>query len=301
MPRIIEAMLYFFSGFSPRRKRKILFGAWHGKKFSDNPKYLLLHLAKQGKCFDLVWIGNEEVRVQIPDDLPIRFVRKDSWAAKWEMLTAKTVFVTHANTDIGKKNLMRGACRVYLGHGLAIKHMGAPDNPLKNPIINTIRKAVRNVFSFRYYSASSKAHHIKLLKEYAISNATGENIRHWGQPRIDYLIENSTPSARTKLREQYFEKYDVPTEGKIITYLPTFRDKGVPAFSFCELDAKQHELLDKVISENAAIILEKSHFAEAPNKKKGDRPKQKERRSLGSNPITIHFYRHRHSRATADN
>ena len=48
----------------PRNPRKIVFGAWGGRQFSCNPKYLFQYLAPRGE-FVCVWVGDEALRGEV--------------------------------------------------------------------------------------------------------------------------------------------------------------------------------------------------------------------------------------------
>jgi CDP-glycerol glycerophosphotransferase (TagB/SpsB family) len=260
MYRFISALLYFLSGFFRRNPRKIVLGAWMGKKFADNPKFLLLYLAEQRYTLDLVWIADQIVRSSIPADLPVRFVLHGSWAARWERLTAGACFVTHGFSDVGRFNLMRGARKVYLGHGLAIKHMGSKDTRLGNQMFDAFRRLIRCSYAYDYYIASAPLHRAKLLVENATCNIKPEQIIDCGQPRIDFLLKHSN-STCVSLRSRFLAEHRIPAVRRVITYLPTFRDKGTPAFSFTNVDPEQLLRLHSLLIELDAVILEKSHFA----------------------------------------
>ena len=49
----------------PRFRNKIVFGAWHGTSYSDNPKFLFEFLFKHPE-FRIVWIGNRSVAKTLP-------------------------------------------------------------------------------------------------------------------------------------------------------------------------------------------------------------------------------------------
>ena len=260
MHAFLAALLYFLSGFMPRNRRKAVFGAWLGKRFSDNPKYLLLYLARTESDLDLVWIAEECVRSSLPPGLPVRFIRKDSWSATWTLLTAGTCYVTHGFNDVGSFNLLRGACRVYLGHGLAIKHMGSRDKKLRSPLLTALRRTLRHRYAYDYYVASSPVHREKLLVENATNNSTPDQILECGQPRIDFLLQNAAPDRVAALRSRLVPTLGIPRADKIVTYLPTFRDKGQAAFSFGALTGAQRSLLDDILTRCDAVLVEKPHF-----------------------------------------
>src|SRR5690606_6211825 len=135
-----------------------------------------------------------------PPTLPVRFLRKGSWAAWRALLTAGTCYVTHDLTDLGPFNVLRGARRVYLGHGLAIKHMGSRDKKLRSPVLTALRRVLRHRYAYDYYIASSKAHRDKLLVENATNNITPGQILECGQPRIDFLLQHNVPDRIAAMR-----------------------------------------------------------------------------------------------------
>lgn len=234
-----------------------------GKKFADNPKYLLLYLAGLGRDLDLVWIGESNVQPMIPGHRSVRFVARGSLAAWREMLTAGTSFLTHGHGDIASFNVMRGARCVYLGHGLAIKHMGSRDKPLGNRFLSAGRRLLRHSYSYQVYAASSLLHRDKLLAENVTCNITPDQVLDCGQPRVDFLLRDTAPDRTAGLKARFLAAHELPPASRVITYLPTFRDKGQPAFSFSVLEPHHRARFSALLTEFDAVVLEKSHFAGA--------------------------------------
>lgn len=275
----LNAVLFLFSGVWPRNRRKLVFGAWLGTRFADNPKYLLLHLAAQAPELDLVWIGKDDVRATMPAGLPARFVRRGSWSALYETLSAGFCFITHHTQDIALLNVLRGATVVYLGHGLALKHMGTPRFPLSSRVLEIARSAVRKAESYAFFVASSQSHVEKLLREYAINGANRDNILSTGQPRVDFLLENKASVSAEVIRAKLLSTRAIPTAQRIIAYLPTFRDKRKRAFSFLTIEGSDRERLHSLLDRHNAVILEKSHFADA--RREGEAEASGSRRVFG--------------------
>jgi CDP-glycerol glycerophosphotransferase len=257
--RFLKLLLYFASGFAPRNRRRVLFGAWMGQKFADNPKFLLLHLVSERPELELIWCGHEQVRSQLPPDLRVQFVRYGSVAALKAMLTCGACFVTHSARDVGRFNLLRGAVLVYLGHGLAVKHMGARDRPMASATLTSIRQVLRSPNSFSYYISASDEHRDKLLLEYGANNIRPEHILGVGQPRVDYLIDAVRSGKAAAERKRFFEEHNLPRAKSMITYMPTFREAG-PTFSFAELAGERLTQLESLLADFDAILVEKSHF-----------------------------------------
>lgn len=260
--RILEPLLFFLSGFMPRNPKKIVFGAWMGRRYADNPKYLLEYLTRMSVPLDLVWIADASVAATLPRDIPIRFAPRGSIRAAWEMLTAGTCFVTHCMDDLGRFNLMRGACRVNLGHGLAIKRMGSTDRPLRSKVLTAVRHLVRQTYRFDHYIACSDAHRAKLLIENATNNIEPSQLLPCGQPRVDFLLRKAEPQFISALRARMLSGAAVAEGTRFITYLPTFRDKGHPTFSFAALEGSRRDEFDRMLARHNAMLLEKTHFAE---------------------------------------
>ncbi len=260
---ILNAVLFFFSGCWPRKNNKLVFGAWLGTKFADNPKYLLLHLAAHAPELDLVWIGQEEVRGSLPGGLPVRFVRRGSLAAFYETLTAGCCFITHSTNDISRLTVLNGAKVIYLGHGLALKHMGTPSDVLSRRWLQLVRALLRKPECYAFFAASSECHGEKLLHEYAINGATPDKILPAGQPRVDFLIRNQAGGLADQIRTKLLASHPFPSARRIITYMPTFRDKRQRAFSFLTLEGNERDRLNELLEKFNAVIMEKSHFADA--------------------------------------
>ena len=74
----------------PRNPKKIIFGAWWGRQFGDNPKYFMKFLLSQNAGYQCYWVGEEYLRDKIAAEFPeVKFIRKNSRALKWHLLTAK--------------------------------------------------------------------------------------------------------------------------------------------------------------------------------------------------------------------
>lgn len=261
--RLWRAFLYWLSGFMPRDRDRVVLGAWLGKRFADNPRYLAEHLARVRPGLRLTWIGEPSVAASIPAGSPIRFLPIDSWAARREQLRAGTCFITHGMEDLGRLSLMRGAVRFYLGHGLAIKRMGFRDPPGMPWLRRAIARVLRRPDRCTLHSVSGEAHREKLLAEYASLDIRPEEIAPTGQPRVDFLLRAGADDVAA-IRERLFRAIGAAPAARIVLYLPTFRRKGARQFSF--LDAGDGEAvraaLEPRLAERDAILVEKGHFTE---------------------------------------
>ena len=261
--KLLNTISFYLSGFLPRNPRKVVFGAWLGTKFADNPMYLLRYLAAEAPELDLVWIGKNSVRASLPDGVAVRFLRHGSVSALFEAMTARYFFITHGIYDVAALNVLRGATVVYLGHGLALKHMGTPDDPSANRVVSLARRVTRKPNCWAFLIACSEKHVDKLLREYAINGAMLQSILKTGQPRIDFLIANQGGDAAQHFRETLLSERGLSSTSRIISYLPTFRDNRERAFSFLALNERDQDRLQEMLQRLDVVILEKSHFADA--------------------------------------
>ena len=108
----------------PRSRKKILFGAWGGKQYSCNPKYLFEYMVKKGG-FNCIWVGDSSLKESVNNCPGAKFTRKGSLLALWHSLTA-SFYVCNVNWRGDITNVPR--CRrvelFYLTHGYADKNVG---------------------------------------------------------------------------------------------------------------------------------------------------------------------------------
>ena len=49
--------IFFLAGFIPRSKRLWVFGAWHGKRYADNARFLFENVSDTVEDVNAVWIS----------------------------------------------------------------------------------------------------------------------------------------------------------------------------------------------------------------------------------------------------
>ena len=246
--KIINIFIYMLSHFTIRKKNRIIFGSWFGKKYDDNSRYLFEYMIEKNsnkKEYELIWIGYEKPNLQLNKN--IIFAKKDSIKSIYYILTAKYAIMTQGYEDFYKYNLLGKSIKVQLWHGIPIKKIGKPQ--LKD---NKVSRLIRQLmYSYDYFIASSSEHKKKMEECFYFIGANEENVLKIGQPRNDYIIKNNN----TEYIEQLKNKYGFPKNKIIVTYMPTFRDNMSTNFSFSSLKEKDAEFFYK----NNILILEKQH------------------------------------------
>lgn len=254
---------------SPRDARKVIAGSWLGRRFADNPKYFLRHLARQRPELDLVWIGDPSIRDGVANEPGIRFVPIGGARARWEMLTAGTVLLTHGLADLGESSCLGGARRVYLGHGLAIKRMGHVDGTRRSVLQRLMRYIVGAHARCTDFIASSEAHRDKILAEFGSIGSREARIHLYGQPRVDYLMAGAGDAEEGRARELILRKLGLPDGSRIVLYLPTFRDSGAEVRSFIRAEPAESAAIEHQLARLGAVLLEKSHFVDLEREREG--------------------------------
>ncbi|MEH7374546.1 CDP-glycerol glycerophosphotransferase family protein [Neobacillus drentensis] len=258
----INYFFYLISCIVIKKKDRMVFGAWFGDRYGDNPRFLMEWLSEQHPGdFELIWIGKTAVIDQLSKNGKIKFIKKNSLRGLYYSFTAKYAFFSHSHTDISNLNIFGNCITVQLWHGVPLKRIGddAIGFQSQESIINTIKKNKMDNYSF--YIASSPENAEKLLSAFQSFSITEDKILSIGQPRNDFLIEQKEHSFLYK--KKLYDLFPDIIGKKIITYMPTFRDKTGKNFSFRLLKGKDQEKLRNILEKHNAVILEKNHYAES--------------------------------------
>jgi CDP-glycerol glycerophosphotransferase (TagB/SpsB family) len=261
----INVLTYFLSGLSIRNNKRILFGAWNGKIYGDNSKYLFEYLLME-EDLELIWIGNDHIREKLPVRDNVKFAKINSFKAYYYALTSKYVFFTNGYSDLTRIYCLRGAIITQLWHGGGIKKILADSLETKRDkgTLSASRwydyKIGRYTFNkCQFFITSSEEREKNILSAFRYFGINDNCIIKHGQPRNDMLV-NYSENEVSKLKDKFKKNFNIPYEKKIILYLPTFRDKKQEMnFSFLNLIKSDKKLKDILIKNNA-IIIEKRHL-----------------------------------------
>ncbi len=266
--RIIYLILmYPIVTLMPRDKKKILFGAWRGTQFSDNPKYFLKYILSLNRGFKCYWIGNESIRSKVEAYEGVTFVPMGSHSAKWHLLTAKWLMSNlGAECDVTNNFPTYGRIKqLSFWHGAAYKGVCKRDYHVElssNPI-----KRLKQYFLSRDFSVATPL--------YSWASFSFEEMRYlmpfevpWqfkpemsiaaGTARVDYLIKNANNhEEKERVKKGIAEMLGLPTDKKWILYMPTYRKDISINFSF--LTSTKIGTINSVLEKKNAILIEKQH------------------------------------------
>ena len=251
----------------PRNRKKILFGAWCGNQFSDNPKYFLKYILSLNQGFKCYWIGNDTIRSKVDAFDGVTFVKKGSLSAKWHLLTAKwLVSNLGAECDVTSNFPTYGRIKqLTFWHGAAYKgvcnrdyHAELDSNPFKRFKQYFLSRDF-SVATPLYSWASFSFEEMKYLMPFEVPwQFKPEMSIAAGTARVDYLINNAQNSGENKRVKNYIAKsLGLPLEKKWYLYMPTFR-KGV-AINYSFMSSKQIDVINAILEKKNAILIEKQH------------------------------------------
>lgn len=274
LSRALRVVLYYASAIVPRSRRRVLFGAWHGHRYSDNPRYLYEFASRHRPHLHHTWCGRSDLRGRVPRRDNTTFVRHGSLAAAWAILRAGTIFVSHGYRDLHEFNLTCRATVVYLGHGLAIKKMGPPDArpAASRPLLRWLQRAWRASEGYSFFIASSRPHKDKLLAEFASMNCREDNTLTLGQPRADvFMATADDPERLSAFRAQLARDHRIPVSKRIVVYMPTFRGDPERGFSFTGLHGVVARRLQSILDRHDAVLVERGHFVDGVLRRAAER------------------------------
>lgn len=252
----------------PRNRHKIIFGAWGGRQFSCNPKYLFKYMSSQ-KDFTCIWIGNESLRQQVLDIPGGVFVRKGSIAALWHCLTAG-VYVCNVNwrEDIADLPRCGRVELVYTTHGYADKNVGVKQFAGKGEVLvgkqslqslrDLLNKLEEWLFGYKSWCSESSEQGIAIRLSNQPFIMSPDKMLRFGKPRADYFINNkSNNEERIRQKEKIAKVLGLPVDKKWYLYVPTWRHEDSKIFSFSTSNRKAE--LENVLKAQGAILIEKQH------------------------------------------
>ena len=265
---VVCAVFRVIASIMPRNRKKIIFGAWWGRQFGDNPKYFMKFLLSQNAGYQCYWVGEEYLRDKIAAECPeVKFIRKGSWMLKWHLLTAKWAFFCIGMTsDISSFPTFGKVRLLSMWHGTRIKgpsYMDKPqpmptgrslDDRMKRWMMKLRRKCVTTLCDASFSSSLMVEHQpLYVPLDFSRDRSIGA-----GTAKIDFLIQNASNDALIlKLRNKYGRLLGVPTDKKWFLYMPTWRNNLDLAYSFSRSVVRNR--VDALLKEQNAIIIEKQH------------------------------------------
>lgn len=213
-----------------KNDKKIVATTMRGRKYGDNPKFIIEKIRELRPDIDIVWLSNK----QYSYDLPAGIKRCDYYSPIrkiYEYATAKVWLNSHRIESYIKKR--KGQLFIETWHGgLGIKKIESDQvRILSDYSINEIRNTSKLADVF-----ISNSDHLSNIYRNAFKYEGP--ILKCGYPKNDIFF-NGDIMIRKKVRDFY----NIAESERIIMYAPTFRDSferlGVVDFSLFAIDFKR--------------------------------------------------------------
>lgn len=254
MIKVLKKYATLYTSACRRRDPKLmLFGAWFGKKYDDNPRYLFEYVVENRKDIQAVWMTCDPAIYDRLKEKDLPVCMSDSEEAIGLAKKAKYVFTATGRVDIGEEPLqyLGGAYYINLWHGIPLKKIMYDDEysaASKQNLKYFIRNAVEKFPNRHYYVVSTSDVITKIYR--SAFRVDGKHVLQLGQPRNDRLFSDSDNMYRTRFSGK-----------QIILYMPTHRNEGAVSMDMSKL--LDLEELNELCQKNNAVFLIKKHFYHA--------------------------------------
>lgn len=269
LKNIVNLCFLILGHLFPRSNRKIAFGAWDGKSYSDNPRFLFEFFFNHPE-WRIVWIGNRHEQESLPPLPPhASFAVRHSFKGMWHALTAGTWIFSHNTNDISLVAVWGRALLIDTCHGVALKEVGTKSASFKDNK-ELFDAFWRKVFANKIFLSMPS----RIQSENTIPNFPGmfqQPALPFGSTTLDFILKNKGDlDLVRRLREKFANSFNLPLDKKWIVYAPTFRRTTKDNFSFRNLSQAKQDALSNSLAAQNAIIIEKLHPSLIPSEKPSD-------------------------------
>lgn len=251
--------IYWFSFLFPRNKSIWLFGSTFGRRFADNPRYFYLYISQMDSSIRPIWISHNKEIIELLNANGYEAYYNHSLKGMWYCLRGKVYCFDNYSKDISFW-LSGGALKFNMWHGIPLKKIQA-DNTFDK--VRHPKNTWEKFKSFpRRLSDEKPSHYVlttsefmKLIFESAFQTKKVSTV---GYPRIDGFAFDEFQNIYTKAEQKALDKIqkclEKNVEGKVIYYMPTFRDSEVAFFDVMDL-----QLFNTFLKENRYVFCTKLH------------------------------------------
>ena len=224
-----------------------VFGAWLGKKYNDNPKYLFEYINQHRPDLKAIWLTQDEKTRQLVLDKGYRCHRTFSlMGLYYSLCSSVNVFCVSLSKDTHM--LWPQKININLWHGIPLKKIefdnkisGATDdsNSLKRRLKDKIYPFLARRAPDNIVVASSQDEKNSLTTAFRIES---DHIVIAGSPRLD----------------AFFKLSQMSDAGRKILYMPTHRGEG--ELNVTDLLMGELDVIDSHLDESGCTFYIKLHF-----------------------------------------
>ncbi len=276
--------IYQLAKVVPKQKNLWVFGAWKGKKYSDNSKYLFEFVTKNHREIEVIWLTKNKLAYQLMHEKgkPVRYF--GSIGATWKCMRANVAITcVDGVMDLPAYAISPQTKRVQLWHGLGPKGYSFAKMNERNEqavkSMNLVSKVINKIVLLYGYLILGKWYNgIKWLPYYLMpkqdlvvttsqlglekmQQVFGEmasKIEMLGYPRHDNLVGVAKKETSRDIRVFYAPTHRSESQGEVIVDIQELYQalKSHPKIKFI---TKLHDLAE-VANENIEMLKKLPNF-----------------------------------------
>ena len=247
---IISKLLELLSCLVPKSKKIWIFGAWQGKLYADNTKYMFEYVNANHKSIKAIWITKNDDVVRQVRSMGFKCYKPSSFKGMWYVMRAKVAFETEGNRDIAYFLNSKRTKVIQLWHGMGAKAMKWKD---KDGNVNIEKKKIIEIMSSYHWISTSELYTNVFNDLLCIPK---DRFVITGYPRNDNLVK----APKNEYMESLKEKYN---DCKLLMYMPTHRNFGADGNKLINIDELRR--VDKMLKDKNLVMVYKPHIHELKN------------------------------------
>lgn len=225
-----------------------LFGAWRGRKFDDNSRYLFEYVNENCKNIDAVWLSD---RVSVVEQVRSLGYKAELWGSregKRLQLSAGIVFYTNGIDDLGNVLYVHGAKMIALWHGTGFKRIFNSNIDYQG-IKRWAKRTKDAIFDFTYRDVSISTSDVASAWLKDCFDLEDKDIYITGLPRNDAF-------RKEFIKRDVLKTINEADRYKYILYMPTHRPyEDTTILDTVQELSKNSALLKKLDEENYKVVL----------------------------------------------
>ncbi|MCX5847575.1 MAG: CDP-glycerol glycerophosphotransferase family protein [Deltaproteobacteria bacterium] len=254
---LISLPLYWISFFTPRNKNIWVFGAWLGRSYTDNSKWLFESVCKNEPQIRAIWLTRERKVVNEMHRYGFEVYMIKSWKGYWLTCRAGLAIACWGNADVNRIAISR-AKKLQLWHGSPMKQIVMDDKYAQidtSSLLGLLQKIWQAFFPFTVERWDVVIACSEVFKRYMASafGVSPLQVKVTGYPRNDVLLDPNPPIIPfiEELKKSLVVKY-------VLIYAPTFRNDPK------DMDKLFHtfevEKFESFLTDHEAVLLIKMHY-----------------------------------------
>lgn len=253
---------YLFSLMVPRSKRIWVFGAWFGKRYSDNSRYVFEHVLATEPEIKAVWLTRDPSIARELSRQGKPALLATSLAGFWTACRAGLTFVSCDARDVNGIAISRSR-RIQLWHGTPLKKIESDDTLKKYRPVSPLAAFRRNLRFFVYPFLRERWDILTAPSEYVsqrLASAFRQSARSvvvTGYPRGDIILSKHPP--RIPAVEAFKARYGA---SRLLLYAPTYRGDALDPHEAqgALFDSLDEAALEATLERHDAVMVMKMHF-----------------------------------------